>query len=244
MTLSGKTAIVTGGSRGIGRAIALGLADAGAKVAFCHPDDTAAAAEVLGEIDARSEGLEVPADVSDEAAVGALFDAVQARFGAPEILVNNAGILRCAPLAETPVEEFDRVLAVNLRGTFLAARAFVQRAGGGRIINIASDLGLLGREEMAAYTASKGGVIALTRTLARELAPSFLVNAIAPGSIETDMTSPTSMSPEQLARDMDTPLARFGQPEEIAAMAVFLAGPQAAFITGQCIGVNGGSAMY
>jgi 3-oxoacyl-[acyl-carrier protein] reductase len=132
---------------------------------------------------------------------------------------------------------------VNLRGTFLASREFVRRTSAGRIINIASDLGLLGREEMAAYTASKGAIIALNRTLARELAPGILVNAIAPGSIETDMTSPANMSPEQLARDMATPLARFGQPEEIAAMALYLAGPDSSFVTGQCFGVNGGSVM-
>ncbi len=241
MTLAGKTAIVTGGSRGIGRAIVLALADAGASVAFCHPGDTQASGEVIA---ARPGVIGVDADVAEEGAVEAFFNAAEAAFGRPDILVNNAGILRAAPFAETGTAEFDRVIAVNLRGPFLTSRAFVRRAEQGRIINIASDLGLLGREEMAAYTASKGGVIALTRTLARELAPRFLVNAIAPGSVETDMTSPASMSPEQLARDMDTPLARFGQPEEIAAMAVFLAGPQAAFITGQCIGVNGGSAMY
>jgi 3-oxoacyl-[acyl-carrier protein] reductase len=241
VTLAGKTAIVTGGSRGIGRAIVLALADAGASVAFCHPGDTEAAVEVIA---ARPGIIGVDADVADEGAVEAFFDTAEAAFGRPDILVNNAGILRAAPFAETDTAEFDRVIAVNLRGPFLASRAFVRRAKQGRIINIASDLGLLGREEMAAYTASKGGVIAMTRTLARELAPRILVNAIGPGSVETDMTSPASMSPEQLARDMDTPLARFGQPEEIAAMAVFLAGPQAAFITGQCIGVNGGSAMY
>lgn len=242
MTLAGKTALVTGGSRGIGRAIALALADAGAKVAFCHPGDAQADA-VLAELDARTDGFAVTADVSDEAQVVAMFDAVEARFGAPDILVNNAGILREGPLAETSAEDFDRVIAVNLRGCFLCSREFVRRGTTGRIVNIASDLGLLGREDMVAYTASKGGIIAMTRTLARELAPAITVNAIAPGSIETDMTRPESMSPEQLAKDMDTPMARFGQPEDIAAMAVFLCGPGGDFITGQSIGVNGGSVM-
>lgn len=242
MTLTGKVALVTGGSRGIGRAIALTLAGQGARVAICHPGDPQAD-RTLTEINALSEGLAVRADVSDEAQVVALFDAVADRFGPPDILINNAGILQQAPLAETRAEDFDRVIAVNLRGPFLASREFVRRQTTGRIINIASDLGVLGREEMAAYTASKGGVIALTRTLARELAPDILVNAVAPGSIETDMTSPASMSPEQLAKDLDTPLARFGQPEEIAAMVGFLAGPGGDFVTGQCIGVNGGSVM-
>ncbi|OWY18311.1 hypothetical protein B6V73_00430 [Thioclava sp. JM3] len=242
MSLDGKVALVTGGSRGIGRAISLALAAQGAKVAFCHPDD-AQARETLAELQKLTEAESLPADVSDEAQVEGMFDAVKSQFGRIDILVNNAGILRESPIAETKIDEFDRVIAVNLRGTFLAARAFVRRAEEGRIINIASDLGFLGREEMSAYTASKGGIIALTRTLARELAPKILVNAIAPGSIETDMTSPASMSPEQLAIDMATPLARFGQPEDIAAMACYLAGPQSNFITGQCFGVNGGSVM-
>lgn len=242
MSLQGKVALVTGGSRGIGRAIALALAEQGARVAFCHPDD-AQAHDTLAEIQKLTEAESLPADVADEAQVEGMFDAVMSRFGRIDILVNNAGILREGPIAETKIDEFDRVIAVNLRGTFLASRAFVRRTEEGRIINIASDLGILGREEMSAYTASKGAIIALTRTLARELAPKILVNAIAPGSIETDMTSPASMSPEQLAIDMATPLARFGQPEDIAAMACYLAGPQSNFITGQCFGVNGGSVM-
>lgn len=242
MSLEGKVALVTGGSRGIGRAISLAFAAKGAKVAFCHPGDPVST-ETLNEIRQLSMGMEQTADVSDEAAVEAFFEIATATLGPPEILVNNAGILRESPLADTTASEFDRVIAVNLRGNFLTTRAFVRRAKAGRIINIASDLGILGRDEMAAYTASKGGVIALTRTLARELAPDILVNAIAPGSIETDMTAPENMSPEQLAKDMATPLARFGQPEDIAAMACYLAGPESNFVTGQCFGVNGGSVM-
>lgn len=242
MSISGKVALVTGGARGIGRAICLALAGKGAKVAFCHPDDPMSGA-TLDEIRGLSEGMEHSADVSDETGVEGFFDAAVARFGPPEILVNNAGILKVAPLAKTEAADFDRVIAVNLRGTFLASRAFVRRANAGRIINIASDLGILGREEMAAYTASKGAIIALTRTLAYELAPDILVNAIAPGSIETDMTSPQNMTPEQLAKDMATPLGRFGQPDDIAAMACYLAGPESNFVTGQCFGINGGSVM-
>ncbi|TDK48715.1 SDR family NAD(P)-dependent oxidoreductase [Antarcticimicrobium luteum] len=242
MSLTGKVALVTGGSRGIGRAIALALAGQGARVAICHYRDPKAA-ETLAEIAALSGGIAVEADVSDEGQVQALFDTVGDQLGPVDILVNNAGILYESPLTETDVADFDRVIAVNLRGTFLNAREFIRRSRSGRIINIASDLGVIGREDMAGYTASKGGIIALTRTLARELAPDVLVNAIAPGSIETDMTSPASMSPEQIAKDLDTPLARFGQPQEIAAMALFLAGPDSGFITGQCFGVNGGSVM-
>lgn len=243
MNLVGKVAIVTGASRGIGRAIAIGLAKEGAKVAFCHLGDPEADATLAG-INAISVGLSKSVDVSDEGAVIDFFDEVHKNFGAVDILVNNAGILHEAPLADTLVSDFDKVISVNLRGSFLASREFIRRSTKGRIINIASDLGVLGRENMVAYTASKGAIISLTRTLALELAPDVLVNAIAPGSTETDMTSPQSMSAEALAKDLDTPLARFGQPEEIADMAVFLAGPKSRFITGQCFGVNGGSVMH
>jgi 3-oxoacyl-[acyl-carrier protein] reductase len=243
VTLAGKVAIVTGGSRGIGRAVCLGLADQGAQVAFCHLDDPQAE-ETRRLIDRRSRGFEMSADVSREAAIEQFFDVSCEVLGAPDILVNCAGILMEGPLIETRVEDFDRVVAVNLRGSFLAARAFARRTKSGRIINIASDLGLSGRENMAAYTASKGAIISLTRTLALELAPEILVNAVAPGATDTDMTSPARMSPAALAKDLDTPLARFGQPEEIASMVCYLAGPQSTFITGQCIGVNGGSVLH
>jgi 3-oxoacyl-[acyl-carrier protein] reductase len=243
VTLEGKVAIVTGGSRGIGRAIAIGLAKEGAKIAFCHLEDPQAG-DTLDAINKISKGLAVSANVAEERAVAGFFAATRAQLGTPEILVNNAGILHEAPLAETEASDFDRVIAVNLRGSFLAAREFVRLTKTGRIINIASDLGLLGRENMAAYTASKGAIISLTKTLALELAPGILVNAVAPGSTETDMISPESMSAEALAKDLDIPLARFGQPEEIADMAIYLAGPKSRFITGQCFGVNGGSVMY
>ncbi len=181
--------------------------------------------------------------MSDESAIEAFFVASEQALGLPSILVNNAGILKEAPLSQTSALDFDRVIAVNLRGTFLASRAFVRRANSGRIINLASDLGVLGRENMVAYSASKGGISSMTRTLARELAPHILVNSVAPGLVATDMTKPEAMSPEALAKDLATPLGRFGQPEEIASMVAFLAGPESKFITGQCFGVNGGSVM-
>lgn len=236
MTLAGQVAVVTGGTRGIGAAIARALAGAGAQVAVCHApgmDDPAPAPGVLTR----------PADVSDEASVEGFFDMVTGTLGTPTLVCANAGILAECPLVETSAEEWDRIIGVNLRGAFLTARAAARRMESGRIIFTASDLGLLGRSGMAAYCASKGGVISLTRALARELAPRILVNAIAPGSVETDMTA--GMTPEAVAKDLaDTPLGRMGRPEEIAALALFLAGPDAGFVTGQCLGVNGGSAMY
>ena len=242
MNLAGQTAIVTGGSRGIGRAICIALAEQGARVGFCHADDPQAG-DTLADINALSEGFSFACDVSSETEVEAFFAASEQTLGLPTILVNNAGILKEAPLAQTAVLDFDRVIAVNLRGAFLASRAFVRSVKSGRVIFIASDLGVLGREGMVAYCASKGAIISMTRCLAHEFAPDILVNAVAPGSIATDMTSPESMSPEALAKDLATPLARFGEPEEIASMVSYLAGPESKFITGQCFGVNGGSVM-
>ena len=243
MNLPGQTAIVTSGSRGIGRAICITLAEQGARVGFCHTDDPKAV-DTLAEISALSEGFSFACDISSEPEVVAFFAASEQALGLPTILVNNAGILKEAPLAKTAVLDFDRVIAVNLRGAFLASRAFVRSSKSGRIIFIASDLGVLGREGMVAYCASKGAIISMTRCLAHEFAPDILVNAVAPGSIATDMTSPESMSPEALAKDLATPLARFGEPEEIASMVSYLAGPDSKFITGQCFGVNGGSVMH
>ena len=244
MSLEGKVALVTGGSRGIGRAIALAFAERGAKVAFCHPGDEAAA-QTLAEIKARSDGVDVVADVADEAQVEAFFDLAAQALGTPDILVNNAGILRESPLAQTVVAEFDRVIAVNLRGTFLAARAFVRRNESGRIINIASDLGILGREEMAAYTASKGAVIALTRTLAWEyLKQGVRVNAVAPGGILTPMVLAQGERMASLDMDLFTHLNRpdgqFGAPEQVAGVIAMLASADGAHMTGEVVKVDGG----
>ena len=246
--LAGKIAVVTGAPKGIGRAIALALAEQGSKVAICHHQDGLNAADTLSELQTKTEALCADIDIADEYQTEIFFDQVEAELGIPSVIVSNAGIIHEAPLTDTRAEDFDRVIDVNLRGCFLVNREAVRRIKRaaipqGRIINVASDLGYLGRENMVSYCASKGGVISLTRALARELAPDILVNAIAPGPVDTDMTSIEHMSEEALAKDLNSPLARFGSPHDIAAMAAFLAGPQAGFITGQCFGVNGGSVM-
>jgi 3-oxoacyl-[acyl-carrier protein] reductase len=245
-SLSGKAALISGAAGGIGRAIACAFAREGAAVALCDLAERRDALERVAE-ECRGEALALEADVADEAAVEAVVEAALRRFGRIDILVNNAGIILEAPLTETTTAQFDRIVAVNLRGTFLLGRAVLRHMAGagteGRVINLASDLGYLGRAGFSAYCSTKGAILALTRSWAREFAPGILINAIAPGPIETDMLSPASMSKAWLEKEKDIPLARFGAPEEVAAAAVFLAGPSGSFMTGQTLGPNGGSVM-
>ena len=191
----------------------------------------------------RAIGLQC--DVSDEASVLAAISELQARVGRIDILVHCAGIIHEKPLLETSAEEFDRVIAVNLRGSFLIGREAIRSMNGrdGRVIMIASDLGYLGRETFSPYVASKHGVMGLVRSWAKEFAPGILVNAVCPGPIDTAMLDQNNMSPEWRAKELEIPMARFGDPDEIAKTAVFLAGGGASYITGQGIGVNGGSVM-
>lgn len=191
----------------------------------------------------RAIGLQC--DVSDEASVLAAISELQARVGRIDILVHCAGIIHEKPLLETSAEEFDRVIAVNLRGSFLIGREAIRSMSGrdGRVIMIASDLGYLGRETFSPYVASKHGVMGLVRSWAKEFAPGILVNAVCPGPIDTAMLDQNNMSPEWRAKELEIPMARFGEPDEIAKTAVFLAGGGASYITGQGIGVNGGSVM-
>lgn len=247
-TLAGVRALVTGGSRGIGRAIVEAFAAEGARVAFGYHGSRAAADEVLAAVRAHDESAQaLEADVSREAEAVTLVERAVAGLGGLDVVVNNAGVLQERPLLETTAEDFDRVIGVNLRGTFVvgreAIRNMVARGAGGRVINIGSDLGYLGRARNTAYCASKAGVGAMTRTWALEFAPDILVNAIAPGPVDTDMLGAEVMSEEQREQEGNIPIGRIGRPEEIAAMAVFLAGRRATFITGQTFGVNGGSVM-
>ena len=244
--LAGKRALVTGAASGIGRAIAIALAAEGARVGLA---DRAPCGDCEAAIRAANgEAIVVPTDVSSEAEVMQLFAAVEGRLGGLDILVNNAGIMIEKPLLETTAEDFDRLMGVNLRGVFMvgreAIRLMARQATGGRVINVASELAYLGRADASVYCASKGGVLSLTRSWAREFAPTILVNTLAPGPTDTPLLTRGSKSPDKLAEEADNPLGRVARPEEIAAVAVFLAGPGATFMTGQCLSPNGGAAMF
>tara|TARA_R110002096_G_scaffold80453_16_gene188605 strand:- start:1965 stop:2693 length:729 start_codon:yes stop_codon:yes gene_type:complete len=237
--------LVTGSGRGIGAACALAYAETGAKLALADlqsPDKTADRARSSG----AAKVLPLTCDVSNAEAVSAMAAEVQTAFGGLDILIHCAGIIHEAPLLDTPVADFDRVIAVNLRGSFLVGQAAIRlmrETGKGRVILIASDMAYYGRETFSPYVASKHGVLGLMRSWAREFAPDILVNAICPGPIDTDMLGAAHMSPEWRARELAIPLARFGQPEEVAQLALFLGGPGGGYITGQGLGTNGGSIM-
>jgi 3-oxoacyl-[acyl-carrier protein] reductase len=247
-TLAGKSAIVTGAASGIGRAIAIALSQEGCSLFLVDRaplEKTAAVANTIAA--AGGNALAVRADVADEAQVVSAVAEASSRFGKLDIIVNNAGIMIEKPLLDTTSGDFDAVIGVNLKGAFLVGREALRhmvRQRSGRIINIASELAYLGRANTSVYCASKGGIISMTRSWAREFAPEVLVNAIAPGPTDTPMLEPDSTPPETLAKENEIPLGRIAQPEEIAHAAVFLAGPGATFITGQCISPNGGAVMF
>jgi 3-oxoacyl-[acyl-carrier protein] reductase len=241
--LAGRTALVTGSTRGIGRAIAEALAGAGARVAVVGRDQ-AKAAEAAAAIGGGAQGF--AADVGDPASIGALIEAVEKAFGQIDILVNNAGLTRDNILFRIKDDDWDTVLDANLRGAFLAIRAasrgMIKRRWG-RIINIASIVGITGNKGQANYAASKAGLIGLTKSVAKELGSrNVLVNAVAPGFIETDMTA--AMTPEaRAALSGQIPLERLGSPRDIAGVVTFLASDYASYITGQILVVDGGMVM-
>ena len=240
--LAGKVAVVTGGSRGIGAAIVKRLAADGAKVAFTYAKDGGAAASVVNEIERQGgKAIAIQADAADAAAVKAAIDKVAATFGQLDIIVNNAGTAIPKPFEETTLEEMDRVIDINIRGVYVATHAALKHMkSGGRIIMIGSAVG----ERVAApglvpYAGTKGAVKMFTQALAREIGSrGITVNNVQPGPIDTDL-NPASGDwavPQKAA----TALNRYGRPEEIAAMVAFAAGPEASYVTGANLTVDGG----
>lgn len=230
--LRGKSAIVTGAASGIGKASAEAL--------------TASGAEVMGfDLVVSSASFDVIfCDVSSEASVKTAVAEAARRFGGIDILVNCAGIQLDADLAVLDVAVLDKMYAVNLRGPILVMRACLPHfREGARVINLASELARLGRSGSSAYSATKGAILSLTRSWAREFAPRILVNAVAPGPTDTPLLHFDTLSPAIQALELSNPLGRIGKAQEIAETILFLAGPGASFMTGQCIGVDGGAAM-
>lgn len=247
MTMEGKVALVTGGSRGIGRAICLELARRGAAVAVNFAGNEAAAQETAEACRALGAQAEIfRADVADPAACEELVKAVKERFGQVDILVNNAGITRDGLLMTAKAEDFDQVLDTNLRGAYFcmkAASKLMMRQRYGRIVNLSSVVGLRGNAGQTGYAASKAGILGLTKAAAKELAArSITVNAVAPGFIDTDMTS---VLPEKAKEAMLTtiPMGRPGAPEDVARAVAFFAEESAAYLTGQVLCVDGGMAV-
>ena len=245
--LTGRTAIVTGAAHGIGRGIAEAFAHEGADVAIADICPNSEANPVLEAIrQAGRKALFIHTDVADEQQVQAMVESVHSTFGHIDILVNNAGIFTQALVENLSVKDWDRVLGVNLRGTFLCTHFVLPHMlnqGGGRIINIASQLGYIGGTEVAHYSASKGGVIAFTKALAREVATrNVLVNAIAPGPIITDLLA-SETEEWKSAKLAELPIGRFGEVREVAPTAVFLASDDATYYVGQTLGPNGGDVM-
>jgi 3-oxoacyl-[acyl-carrier protein] reductase len=247
MDLSDRVAIVTGGGRGIGRAIALKLAEAGASITVNDIGDMGPAKEVAGEIrKLGQDSLVVAADISQAADVTSLIDAAVEKYGKVDILVNNAGITRDQLILRMSEDDWDKVLEVNLKSVFLCSKAVLRhmmRQRWGRIVNISSIVGLIGNPGQANYSSSKAGIIGLTRTIAKEVASRGITcNAIAPGFIDTPMTQ---QLPEERRQELmnQVPLGFLGTPRDVAEAVAFLASEEARYITGQVLTVDGGISL-
>ena len=245
--LAGKSALVTGASRGIGRAVALKLASLGAKVAVNFAGNIAKATEVKAEIDANGgESILVQGNVADFETVQSIVKSVTENFGKIDILVNNAGITRDNLLIKMSESDFDEVIATNLKGVFNCTKAvtrLMMKQRGGRIVNMSSVVAMTGNISQANYAAAKAGIIGFTKSSAKELASrNITVNAVAPGFIATDMTDAlTEKVKEELLKGI--PAGRMGSPEDVANLVAFLVSDQAAYITGQVIAIDGGMAV-
>ena len=247
MNFAGKTAVVTGGSRGLGRAVCLELAAGGANVVLCYAGNENASKETVASCEALgAKAVAVRCNVADSSEVKALMDTAMQAFGRIDILVNNAGITRDGLLMMMKESDFDDVINTNLKGTFLCMKAVsrqMMKQRYGRIVNLSSVVGLRGNAGQVNYAASKAGVIGMTKSLAKELASrGVTVNAVAPGFMETDMTAamPEAAKTATLAV---IPMGRMGAAEDVAKAVAFLAGEGAGYITGQVIAVDGGMSM-
>ncbi len=231
-TMAGRRCLVTGAASGIGAATVAAMADAGATV--------------VG-LDRKFNGGNrhlIHVDVADEMSVARALKQASDAVGRFDVLVNAAGIYEESTLRELDIQDYQRIFDVNVRGTILVTKAVLSYLDpGARIINIASELAFLGRAGASVYAASKGAILSLTRSWARELAPKILVNAVAPGPTDTPLLNFGGLNADQKALELANPLGRIAQPEEIAHTILFLASPQATFVTGQCFSVDGGSAM-
>jgi 3-oxoacyl-[acyl-carrier protein] reductase len=248
MKLSNQIALITGGSRGIGRATALLFAREGADIAFCHLNDDVQAEATAGEIRALGRrATHRSVDVADIAAARAFAETIADTFGPIDILFNNAGMNIRKPFETYTEADFDRIVGVHLKGMFFMAQAVypaMVARGRGCIINVASQRGLKGAVNSAPYSAAKAGIIGLTRALSWEAAPKGVrVNAIAPGPIDTDLTA-TMEAADRQAFINALPVGRFGRVEEIAATALLLAGPDGGFYVGATLSPNGGDVMH
>ena len=247
MIEDGRVALVTGGGRGIGRAVAVRLANEGAKVAVSYRSNDVAAGEVAEEVRAVGAQCEIfKGDVASPEDVDEMFKGVGEALGPVEILVNNAGLTRDNLMMRMKESEFDEVLDTNLKGTYLCARAALRpmiRARWGRIINVSSVVGLVGNAGQANYAASKAGIIGFTKSVAREVAQrGITANVVAPGYVETELTSSLPEEVKDRIRGQ-VPVGRFAEAEEVAEVVVFLAGEGVGYITGQTVAVDGGMTM-